>query len=143
MFFGTFEHVLDNKNRLVIPGRIVKSLKSDKLFIMKGYEGTLSIFPNEEFDKYLAKLQSFPYENKSSRDVLRIALSSVYELELDKSNRVQIPTSLVNKYKISKEVVVVGVLDHIEVWSKDKWEKYLKDNEKDFEDISERLNKNV
>lgn len=143
MFFGTFEHVLDNKNRLVIPGRIVKSLKSDKLFIMKGYEGTLSIFPNEEFDKYLAKLQSFPFENKSSRDVLRIALSSVYELELDKSNRVQIPTSLVNKYKISKEVVVVGVLDHIEVWSKDKWEKYLKDNEKDFEDISERLNKNV
>lgn len=143
MFFGTFEHVLDNKNRLVIPGRIVKSLKSDKLFIMKGYEGTLSIFPNEEFDKYLAKLQSFPYENKSSRDVLRIALSSVYELELDKSNRVQIPTSLVNKYKISKEVVVVGVLDHIEVWSKDKWEKYLEDNEKDFEDVSERLNKNV
>lgn len=143
MFFGTFEHVLDNKNRLVIPGRIVKSLKSSKLFIMKGYEGTLSIFPNEEFDKYLAKLQSFPYENKSSRDVLRIALSSVYELELDKSNRVQIPTSLVNKYKISKEVVVVGVLDHIEVWSKDKWEKYLKDNEKDFEDVSERLNKNV
>lgn len=142
MFFGSFLHSLDDKNRLLIPSRLRGQLGS-KLFIMKGYEGSLSIYPDEQFQKYLAKLETLPYESKLSRDIERITLSSVYELEIDKVNRIQIPTALINKYAISKEVVVVGVLDHIEVWSKDKWEEYLKKNEGEFEEKSEELLKNV
>ena len=141
MFFGSFEHNLDNKNRLLIPSRLRGQIGS-KLFIMKGYEGSLSLYPEEQFTKYLERLNNLPYESKLSRDIERISLSSVFELEIDKVNRIQIPTALINKYGISKEVVVVGVLDHIEVWSKDKWESYLKDNEAEFEAKSEELLKN-
>ena len=142
MFFGSFVHSLDDKNRLLIPSRLRGQIGS-KLFIMKGYECSLSIYPEEQFQKYLAKLETLPYESKLSRDIERIALSSVYELDIDKVNRIQIPTALINKYAISKEVVVVGVLDHIEVWSKDKWDEYLKKNESEFEEKSEELLKNV
>lgn len=142
MFFGSFEHTLDEKNRLLIPARLRASLGS-KLFIMKGYEGSLSIYPEESFTKYLHKLETLPFESKLSRDVQRISLSSVFSLDIDKVNRVQIPTALINKYSISKDVVVVGVIDHIEVWSKKKWEQYLKDNEADYEEKSEELLKNV
>lgn len=142
MFFGSFEHSLDEKNRLLIPSRLRGQLGT-KLFIMKGYEGCLCIYPEEQFAKYLDKLQSLPYESKLSRDIERISLSSVFELEIDKVNRVQIPTALVNKYSISKDVVVVGVIDHIEIWSKKKWDEYLKDNEAEFENKSEELLKNV
>ena len=142
MFFGSFEHTLDEKNRLLIPSRLRGQLGS-KVFIMKGYEGSLSIYPEAAFSRYLEKLQSLPYESKLSRDIERISLSSVFELDIDRVNRVQIPTALVSKYSISKEVVVLGVIDHIEIWSKDKWEKYLKDNEADFEVKSEELLKNV
>lgn len=142
MFFGSFEHTLDEKNRLLIPARLRASLSS-KLFIMKGYEGSLSIYPEESFTKYLHKLETLPFESKLSRDIQRISLSSVFSLEIDKVNRVQIPTALINKYSISKDVVVVGVIDHIEVWSKKKWGQYLKDNEADFEEKSEELLKNV
>lgn len=143
MFFGTFEHNLDSKNRLVVPSRFVKLLSNKKLYIMRGYEGCLSLYPEEDFEKYIAKIQSFPFESKSSRDIARISLSSVYELSLDSVKRVQIPTALVEKYKISKEVVVLGMVDHIEIWSKKKWDKYLLDNEDKFEEISEKLSKNV
>ena len=142
MFFGSFEHLLDEKNRLLIPSKLRNALGS-KLFIMKGYEGSLSIYPNDEFVKFMSKLQNLPFESKVSRDIERIALSSVFELEIDKVSRIQIPTALINKYSISKEVVVVGVIDHIEVWSKDKWNKYLEDNEAEFEQKSEELLKNV
>lgn len=142
MFFGSFEHSLDDKNRLLIPSRLRGQL-GNKLFIMKGYEGSLAIYPNEQFEKYLHKLETLPYESKLSRDIERISLSSVFELDVDKVNRIQIPTALINKYKISKEVVVVGVIDHIEVWSKEKWEEYLKTNEAEFESKSEELLKNV
>ena len=142
MFFGSFEHSLDEKNRLLIPAKLRNTLGT-KLFIMKGYEGSLSIYPNDQFVKFLNKLQSLPYESKVSRDIERISLSSVFELEIDRVNRIQIPTALINKYSISKEVVVVGVIDHIEVWSKAKWEKYLEDNEAEYEQKSEELLKNV
>ena len=142
MFFGSFEHCLDEKNRLLIPSRLRGQLGS-KLFIMKGYEGSLAIYPEEGFQKYLNKLESLPFESKISRDIERISLSSVFELDVDKVNRIQIPTALINKYSISKDVVVVGVIDHIEVWSKAKWEQYLKDNEAEFESKSEELLKNV
>ena len=142
MFFGSFEHSLDDKNRLLIPSRLRGQL-GNKLFIMKGYEGSLAIYPNEQFEKYLHKLETLPYESKLSRDIERISLSSVFELDVDKVNRIQIPTALISKYKISKEVVVVGVIDHIEVWSKAKWEEYLKTNEAEFESKSEELLKNV
>ena len=142
MFFGSFEHTLDDKNRLLIPSRLRSKIGS-KLFIMKGYEGSLSIYPCEEFEIYLKKLQNLPYESKISRDIERISLSSVFELDIDRVNRIQIPTALIHKYSISKEVVVVGVIDHIEVWSKSKWDAYLKENESTFEEKSEELLKNV
>ncbi len=142
MFFGSFEHTLDEKNRLLIPSRLRGQL-SAKVFIMKGYEGSLSIYTEDSFSNFLEKLQNLPYESKLSRDIERVSLSSVFELNIDLANRIQIPTALVNKYSISKEVVVLGVIDHIEIWSKDKWEKYLKDNEADFESKSEELLKNV
>ena len=142
MFFGSFEHTLDEKNRLLLPFRLRGELGS-KLFIMKGYEGSLAIYPQAQFDKYLAKLQSLPFEAKISRDFERIALSSVFELDVDKVNRIQIPTALVNKYSISKNVVVVGLIDHIEVWSKEKWDAYVKDNEAEYEEKSEELLKNA
>ena len=141
MFFGSFEHTLDEKNRLLIPSRLRNRLGA-KLFIMKGYEGSLSIYPEEQFEKYLKKLQNLPYESKLSRDFERISLSSVFELEVDRVNRIQIPTALIHKFSISKDVVVVGVIDHIEVWSKSKWDAYLKENESTFEEKSEGLLKN-
>lgn len=142
MFFGSFVHSLDEKNRLLIPSRLRAAL-TNKIFIMKGYEGSLSLYPEGSFEKYLAKLQSLPFESKTSRDIERIALSSVFELDIDKVNRIQIPTALINKYRISKEVVVIGLLDHIEIWSKEKWNKYLEENEEQYESKSEELLKNV
>jgi len=142
MFFGSFEHTLDDKNRLLIPSRLRGELGS-KVFIMKGYEGSLSIYPEDQFSKYVEKLQNLPYESKLSRDIERISLSSVFEIDVDKVNRVQIPTALINKYNISKDVVVVGVINHIEIWSKAKWDEYLRANESEFEAKSEELLKNV
>ena len=138
MFFGSYLHSLDDKNRLCLPSKLRHEL-SDKVYILKGFDGCLSLYPEEAFKNYLESLNSLSFANHLSREVERIALSSVYEMEIDKVNRVQIPTALVEKYSISKDVVVLGLIDHIEIWSKDKWNTYLKDNEKDFETKSEEL----
>ncbi len=138
MFFGSYIHVLDDKNRLCLPSRLRQKLE-DKVYILKGYDGCISIYSEEAFQKYVDSLATLSFANHLSRDVERIALSSVFELEIDKANRIQLPTALVNKYSISKDVVVLGLIDHVEIWSKERWERYLDENEKDFEEKSENL----
>lgn len=138
MFFGSYSHNLDDKGRLVIPYKL-RSGVSSKLYILKGYDGALSLYCETDFETYLEGLKKLSFESKTSRDIQRIALSSVTELEIDAQNRIQIPLSLLKKYSIGKEVVVVGVLDHIEIWDKTKWDIYMGENEKDFEKKSESL----
>ncbi len=138
MLYGSYNHALDEKGRLVIPAKFVRSL-SNKLFLVKGYEGTMCIYPSDAFDSYLAKLAKLPDSQKLSRDVLRIALSSVVELELDSKNRIQFSPSVLAKYNISSKVYVVGMLDHLEVWDESKWLNYAASNEPLFEEKSEEL----
>lgn len=138
MYFGSYIHFLDDKNRLLIPSKM-RGQVGDKLFILKGYDGCLALYSEENFNNYISQLAEFSFLDKDSRDVSRIALSSVSELEVDKASRIQIPTALVNKYQIGREVVVIGMIDHIEVWAKTKWEEYVKENEAAYEAKSEQL----
>lgn len=138
MFYGSYYHTLDVKGRLIVPAKFRLQL-GEKCYILKGYDGSLSVYKESDFSKYLVSLDELPFAKKDARDIRRIALSSVSELEIDKQGRVQLPSALLVKYAIGRNVVVVGVSDHIEIWDQAKWEQYLKDNEKDFEEKSEAL----
>jgi MraZ protein len=73
------------------------------------------------------------------REFLRTILSSVVEMEADKVGRIQIPTPIIKKYNIEKEVVVVGVGDHVEIWSQSKWNEYIEKSDANLEDIAEGI----
>lgn len=138
MLYGSFHHSVDEKGRVSLPCKI-RPLLSAKLYVLKGYEGTLAVYTEESFSTYLDYLSKLTYEDKNSRDFLRVALASVQELEVDAKFRVQLPTSLIEKYGISNKIVIVGVIDHLEFWNEDKWEAYQKDNEAQFEEKSQVL----
>lgn len=140
MFFGTYAHCLDDKGRLVIP-RKMREEAGVKIFIMKGFDGALSIYKQISFEKLVEEFNTLPFNKKSNRDYLRIQLASTCELEIDKAGRIQIPQMLLNKYGISKEVMVIGAGDHIEIWDKTQYEKYLKEVELNFEATAENLGK--
>lgn len=140
MFFGSFERSLDDKNRLVLPSKLREDL-GVKVFIMKGYDGALSIYQEVEFSRLVNQINSLPFNEKNSRDFLRVQLASVCQLDVDKAGRVQIPTQLISKYHISKDVLVLGAGDHIEVWDKKFYSEYMEAAESSFEEIAERLGK--
>jgi MraZ protein len=138
MFFGSYSHNLDNKGRLVIPSKM-RSEIGGRLYILRGYEGSLFVYKETDFQKLVTALENLPYNQRDSRDVQRIALSSVVELEVDGQNRIQLPTKLLSDYKISRDVMVIGVVNHFEIWDSQAWEKYLEQNEKDYEAKAETL----
>ena len=140
LFFGNYSHSLDEKNRLVIPRKMREQLGS-KVFIMKGFDGALSIYHGSAFNKLVEQLEKLQFNHKKERDYLRIQLASVVELEFDRLGRIIIPSQLLNKYRIGKDVLIVGVGDHIEVWNQTLYEEYAKSVEQSFEEIAEEIGK--
>ena len=138
MFFGNYSHSLDDKGRLVIPRKMRDEL-GYKIYIMKGYDGALSIYKEEAFVKLVEELERLSFNKKENRDYLRLKLASVTDLDVDKMGRVQLPQALLTKHRIGKDVVVLGVSDHIEVWDAKKYQEYLASIEDNFEEIAERL----
>lgn len=138
MFFGSYAHSLDEKNRLMIPSKLRESL-SPKLFIMKGFDGAITVYEESAFIELVNKLNSMAFNKKDTRSYLRSQLANTFELEVDKLGRIQIPTALINKFGIGKEVIVLGAGDHIEIWDKKTFEAYQNENEPRFEEIAENL----
>ena len=138
MLFGSYQHNLDDKGRLLLPSKLLTKL-SHTLFLLKGFDGCLSVYLEDTFDEYIKQISNKSFLEKDSRDIQRIALSSVVELTIDNSNRIQLPTDILRKYEIGKRVVVIGVIDHLEIWDEQKWNTYQEEREASFEAISETL----
>ncbi len=141
MFFGSYEYNVDEKGRVNIPPKFRNDI-GDKLYLIKGYEGCISLYKEQDFQRYITNIQNLPYEKAKVRQHARILLQSVVELSIDKAGRVLIPTKTLKEYEIGRNVLVLGALDHLEIWDVEKWKVYKEENEKSFELDAEDLIKN-
>ena len=138
MFFGSFNHNLDDKGRLMIPRKMREEL-GFKVYIMKGFDGSLSLYNEERYQKLVEEFAKLSFNQQKVRDYLRIQFASTYEMDVDKLGRVQIPAALLSKFNISKEVLVLGIGDHIEVWDQAKYAEYEASVRDEFESIAEAI----
>lgn len=142
MLMGEYHHNIDDKGRLVMPSKFREEL--GKTFIVtRGLEGCLFIYSLEEWQINVSKLKKLPFTKQDSRAFLRFFLSGATECEFDKQGRILIPATLTSYANISKECVVIGVNDRIEVWAEDKFTEYFNENEKNITDIAESLFDNI
>ena len=86
MFFGLYEHTIDEKNRLMVP-RKMRDEAGVKLFIMKGFDGALSIYKANAFEKLVSETEALPFNMKNSRDYIRATLASACEIDVDRQGR--------------------------------------------------------
>lgn len=137
MFIGEYQHALDAKNRMIIPSKLRDNL-GNKFVITKGLDGCLYIYPLKEWEVLEEKLKSLPLTNKDARAFVRFFFSGACEIELDKQGRGVIPQNLKEYAKIEKEIISIGVLTRIEIWSKEKWQEY-NESDMDFDSIAEKM----
>ncbi|NLC65636.1 MAG: division/cell wall cluster transcriptional repressor MraZ [Clostridium sp.] len=138
MLMGEFNHNVDSKNRIIIPSKLRESL-GEAVIISKGLDGCLYIYPESEWKVFEEKLKSLPMTNKNARAFVRFFYSGATEINPDKSGRALIPKSLMEYANIKTEVVSVGMIDKVEIWSKEKWEEY-NDSENNMDEIAEQMN---
>ena len=111
----------------------------EKFIITKGLDGCLFGFSQNEWENFETKLKTLPLTNKNARDFVRFFLSGAMECEIDKQGRFLISSNLRNVATLEKEVVIIGVGTRIEIWNKDKWEKYNSEENISADDIAENM----
>ena len=136
MFMGEYNHSIDEKGRLIIPSRFRYEL-GESFVLTKGLDGCLCIYPNTEWETLLEKLRSLPLTNRNARKITRFLVSGAATCELDKQGRILVPAPLREHADITKDVVLTGNLERIEIWDKARWEEYSSYD--DVEDIAESL----
>ena len=136
MFMGEYNHTIDAKGRLIIPSNFREALGSE-FVLTKGLDGCLFVFPMKEWEAFEEKLRSLPLIDKNARKFSRFFLAGASTCELDKQGRILVPGTLREFAQMDKEVVLTGMLDRIEVWSKEQW---LENNAyDDMDDIAQSM----
>ncbi len=131
MFMGEYSHTIDTKGRLIIPSKLRDEL-GESFVVTKGFDGCLFVYDMDEWKLLHDRLKTLPLTHKDTRKINRFFLASATNGEIDKQGRVLIPAVLREFANITKEVVLLGVGNRIEIWDKDAWE-----NESGFEDMDE------
>ncbi len=138
MFMGEYHHNIDDKNRLVIPANYRESL-GDTFVITRGLEKCLYIYTEAEWQKIVDKLASLPFTKKDARTFIRSFFSAAANCNLDKQGRISITPNQAIYADLTKECVIIGANDRLEVWSKENWDKFNEEYSETLEAVAEHL----
>ncbi len=138
MFMGEYHHNIDEKGRLIIPAKFRYELGTN-FVITRGLEKCLYIYSEAEWNLIVAKIKTLPFTKKDVRTFERAFFSGATECEFDRQGRINITSPLVSYADITKECVIIGANDRIEIWSQEGWDKFLENNSNTLEDIAENL----
>lgn len=139
MFIGKQENLIDAKNRVIVPSKYRKEL-GEKCILTKGLDECLTIYPIETWKDQQARLAALPRTDKNARALRRFIYANAVDCELDKQGRIVIPQELREAAHITKDVIIIGNMDSIEMWDKGTYmnsEDGGKLSAEDFEKFSE------
>jgi len=142
MFYGEYSHSIDNKNRVIIPSRFRDPLEdadSQMLYLTKGLDECLFVFPEKEWKLQENKFKAMSFTKKEYRKFQRIFFAGASQALPDKQWRILVPDYLKEYGGLSKEIMIVGVSNRIEIWDKAKWAGFYKSSKENYEEIAENL----
>lgn len=137
MFIGEYHHTIDEKNRLTLPVKVRQDLGND-FILTRGLDGCLFIYPKEEWENIINKYRELP-NTKDARNFMRFFLSGATICNLDKQGRISITAPLLEYSMLTKDCVIIGVNERLEVWDKNRWDLFMQTNEDNFTDLADKL----
>ena len=138
MLMGEYHHSIDEKGRLIIPSKFRYDL-GDEIIVTRGLDKCLFIYSKTEWEKITNKLASLPFTKGDVRNFNRFFLGGASTSEFDKQGRINITSPLVRYANLTKNCVIIGVNEHIEVWAEDAFNSFMESNLDAFADIAENL----
>jgi len=145
MFRGSSFHTIDPKGRIIIPARFRDVIKADGSYgvMLSKMDGGLMAYTYDGWRKIENRILSLAEKSESMRRFRRVFIGGSFDCPCDKQDRILIPQNLREYAEFDRDIVLVGVLDHFEIWSRDSWNKENMHLEKDMkkEDVRNEIAK--
>jgi MraZ protein len=137
---GAFSRSLDEKQRVAIPKRLRDGWCPDNangLYLAPGTDQSLALYTEDAFARLAERLTQTSPTRQDVRAFTRLFYARAQRVELDTQGRVRIPPELVALAQLDKDVVLLGVQDHVEIWAAERWAAYLADRQSHFDEVAE------
>jgi len=126
---GHFFHTIDAKSRVTIPAKLREVINTAE----QGYgfvavvsaDGILCLYTPAAYHEIAPQFDPRSQTRAEVRDFRRLAYGLADQLEIDRLGRILIPEATAKRCGLKRDVAIVGVQDHIEVWPRDRWEEFL------------------
>lgn len=138
MIIGEYQNRVGEKKRLALPKKFRDEI-GNQLIITRGYENCLVLVNPKMWESIAKEVVNGSFINSRVRDTSRFLVGSAQEIELDPQGRFVVPAPLFDHAKFNSEVVFIGLVNWIEVWSRENWEKKLAQITKDGAKIADEI----
>lgn len=133
LFIGEYNHSIDEKGRVRIPKNFRDEL-GETFYVTRGFDKCLFVFSEKEWTAFQNKLGENQLKSKDFRRIHRFFTGSATQCNLDGQGRATLSQAQRVHGDIEKDVVVMGVSNRIEIWSKSKYDAYV---DGEFDNISD------
>ena len=141
-FKGSYDYSIDNKGRVNIPAKLRKYVSpeaNDTFVITRGFEQCVFVYPLDEWTSLEQTIRQLSSTNPKHRYYMRMLLEKATESQLDGQFRISIPKDLLDFARIENEVLIIGVLEHIEIWNPKVYEEYQKAQAESYESVAQSV----
>lgn len=139
LFTGSYRRALDDKLRLAIPKPLRTRLPVETpLYLTPGQDGCLAAYPEAAFAALAERLAAHSPAAREVRDYSRMFYSQATCATLDSQWRFRVPAELAQWAGLEGEVMIVGVRDHLEVWTLAKWQEYVARCDPNYDQLAEK-----
>ena len=138
MLLGAYEHTIDDKNRLTLPAKFRPAFAGG-LVVTRGLDGCLYVYARSEWERLARSVQAVSDLDPDGRKLRRLFFAEASEDVPDRQGRIAIPPALAESAGLAREVVVAGVMDHLEIWDRERWRTQMSEVEGSAEDVAGRI----
>lgn len=115
-FYGHFERSLDAKGRLILPAKL-RTEFGESAFLTSNVDGCLALYDNEDMEEQKRGMLLRAKGGQEDRMIARVWAASTSEVTFDAQGRFPIPQKSREWAELQDDVVVIGAIDHVELWS--------------------------
>lgn len=125
MFFGQYQHSLDEKGRLTVPARF-RELLEGGAFITQGFDPCLMVMTEPYFKQVYDRVNAMNLADPTTRLLRRLIFANAYSVEVDKVGRILVPQGLRQFASLETDAIVAGQGDYFEIWTPSAWDEQMK-----------------
>jgi MraZ protein len=136
VFKGTYRHRIDAKGRLPVPAAFRRALAAEGQVVVTLLDQCLAAYSPAEWARLETQLAALPAFSRPVKALTRLLASRAADCEIDVQGRILLPPALRAAAGLSRDALVVGVLNRFEIWAPESWEAFVRESERLLDDVS-------